>query len=157
MLKPVVGCSLCTDGPLPQEKSSPDSSWGSGDVCTQARLVEIVSCLFSNDLGWIDYYFISLWYERNVFLFHKVHPTNLERFIWTNWLFCGTNYFMERSDYWLERSDHGTKWQVTVMHLADRLPMNKLKSLLQKTQKVTLFVWKSIRKIHHCRLKSLFR
>ena len=27
-----------------------------------------------------------------------------------------------------------------------RLPMNKLKSLLQKTRKVTLFVWKSIRK-----------
>ena len=26
------------------------------------------------------------------------------------------------------------------------LPMNKLKSLLQKTRKVTLFVWKSIRK-----------
>ena len=56
---------------------------------------------------------------------------------------------MERSesaDYWLERSDHGTKWPVTVMHLADYRSMNKLKSLLQKTRKVTLFVWKSIRK-----------
>ena len=35
-----VQISLCTDVPLPQEKSgeetSPDFSWGSGDVCTQA-------------------------------------------------------------------------------------------------------------------------
>ena len=31
-------------------------------------------------------------------------------------------------------------------HATSRLPMNKLKSLLQKTRKVTLFVWKSIRK-----------
>ena len=31
-------------------------------------------------------------------------------------------------------------------HAPIRLPMNKLKSLLQKTRKVTLFVWKSIRK-----------
>ena len=31
-------------------------------------------------------------------------------------------------------------------HAPSRLPMNKLKSLLQKTRKVTLFVWKSIRK-----------
>ena len=29
---------------------------------------------------WINYYFISLWYERNVFLLDKVHSTNLERF-----------------------------------------------------------------------------
>ena len=35
---------------------------------------------------------------------------------------------------------------VTVMQLADYRSMNKLKSLLQKTRKVTLFVWKSIRK-----------
>ena len=31
-------------------------------------------------------------------------------------------------------------------HAPSRLPMNKLKSLLQKTRKVTRFVWKSIRK-----------
>ena len=31
-------------------------------------------------------------------------------------------------------------------HAPSRLPMNKLKSLLLKTRKVTLFVWKSIRK-----------
>ena len=31
-------------------------------------------------------------------------------------------------------------------HAPSRLPMNKLKSLLQKTRKVTLFVWKSIPK-----------
>ena len=31
-------------------------------------------------------------------------------------------------------------------HAPSRLPMNKLKSLIQKTQKVTLFVRKSIRK-----------
>ena len=31
-------------------------------------------------------------------------------------------------------------------HAPSRLPMNKLKSLLQKTRKVTLFVWKNIRK-----------
>ena len=31
-------------------------------------------------------------------------------------------------------------------HAPSRLPMNKLKSLLQKTRKVTLFVGKSIRK-----------
>ena len=31
-------------------------------------------------------------------------------------------------------------------HAPSRLPMNKLKSLLQKTRKVTLFVRKSIRK-----------
>ena len=31
-------------------------------------------------------------------------------------------------------------------HAPSRLPMNKLKSLLQKTRKVTFFVWKSIRK-----------
>ena len=41
-----------------------------------------------------------------------------------------------------------------------RLPMNKLKSLVQKTRKVTLFVWKSIRKNTslsseiHCYVKS---
>ena len=41
-----------------------------------------------------------------------------------------------------------------------RLPMNKLKSLLQKTRKLTLFVWKSIRKNTplsseiHCYVKS---
>ena len=27
-----------------------------------------------------DYYFISLWYERNDFLLDNVHATNLERF-----------------------------------------------------------------------------
>ena len=31
-------------------------------------------------------------------------------------------------------------------HTPSRLPMNKLKSLSQKTRKVTLIVWKSIRK-----------
>ena len=31
-------------------------------------------------------------------------------------------------------------------HAPSRLPMNNLKSLLQKTRKVALFVWKSIRK-----------
>ena len=45
----------------------------------------------------MDYYFISLWSERNVFLLGKVHSTNLEKFTWlficgTNWLFCGTNW-----------------------------------------------------------------
>ena len=45
-------------------------------------------------------------------------------------------------------------------HAPSRLPMNKLKSLLQKTRKVTLFVWKSIRKNTplsseiHCYVKS---
>ena len=29
---------------------------------------------------WIDYYSITLWYERNVFLLDKVHSTNLEKF-----------------------------------------------------------------------------
>ena len=33
-----------------------------------------------------------------------------------------------------------------VVHLADRLPMKKLKSLLKKTQKLRLFVWKGILK-----------
>ena len=36
-----------------------------------------------------------------------------------------------------------------------RLPMKKLKSLLQKTRKVRVFVWKGIRKIHHCRLNFI--
>ena len=40
-------------------------------------------------------------------------------------------------------------------HARSRLPMNKLKSLLQKTRKVTLFVWKSIGKVHHYRLKFI--
>ena len=45
-------------------------------------------------------------------------------------------------------------------HAPSRLPMNKLKALLQKTGKVTLFVWKSIRKNTplsseiHCYVKS---
>ena len=45
-------------------------------------------------------------------------------------------------------------------HAPSRLPMNKLKSLLQKTRKVTLFEWKSIRKNTplsseiHCYVKS---
>ena len=110
-------------------------------------LVEIVSCLFSNDLGWIDYYFISLWYERNVFLLDKVHSTNLEGFTWlficgTNWLFNGTIWVI-----WLLIA---TIWPWNKMtgyrHAPSRLPMNKLKSLLQKKRKVTLFVWKSIQK-----------
>ena len=93
---------------------------------------------------WIDHYFISLWYERNVFLLHKFHSTNLERFTWlficgTNWLFCGANWLF-----------YGTIWPWNEMtgyrHAPSRLPMNKLTSLLQKTRKVTLFVWKSIRK-----------
>ena len=47
-------------------------------------------------------------------------------------------------------------------HARSRLPMNKLKSLLQKTRKVTLFVWKSIRKSTplsseiHCYVKNRF-
>ena len=36
-----------------------------------------------------------------------------------------------------------------------RLPMKKLKSLLKKTRKVRLFVWKGILKRHHCRLKFI--
>ena len=36
-----------------------------------------------------------------------------------------------------------------------RLPMKKLKSLLKKTRKARLFVWKEILKIHHCRLKFI--
>ena len=36
-----------------------------------------------------------------------------------------------------------------------RLLMKKLKSLLKKTRKVRLFVWKGILKIHHCRLKFI--
>ena len=36
-----------------------------------------------------------------------------------------------------------------------RLPIKKLKSLLQKTRKVRLFVWKGMRKIHHCHLKFI--
>ena len=31
---------------------------------------------------WIDYYFISLWYERNVFLLDKVHMWNELTFLW---------------------------------------------------------------------------
>ena len=38
---------------------------------------------------WIDYYFISSWYERKVFLLDKVHSTNLERF--TRLFICGMN------------------------------------------------------------------
>ena len=34
-------------------------------------------------------------------------------------------------------------------HAPSRVPKNKLKSLLQKTRTVTLFVWKSIRKNCH--------
>ena len=37
-------------------------------------------------------------------------------------------------------------WNDVNRHAPSRLPMNKLKCLLQKTRKVTLFVWKSIRK-----------
>ena len=33
--------------------------------------------------------------------------------------------------------------------------MKKLKSLLKKTRKMRLFVWKEILKIHHCRLKFI--
>ena len=36
-----------------------------------------------------------------------------------------------------------------------RLPMKKLKSLLKKTRKARLFVWKGILKIHHCHLKFI--
>ena len=36
-----------------------------------------------------------------------------------------------------------------------RLPMKKLKSLLKKTRKARLFVWKEVLKIHHCRLKFI--
>ena len=66
-----------------------------------------------------------------------------------------TDHFLERSDHWLERSDlercqrsdHGKINEMTdYRHAPSRLPMNKLKSLLQKTRKVTLFVLKSIRK-----------
>ena len=33
--------------------------------------------------------------------------------------------------------------------------MKKFKSLLKKTRKVRLFVWKEILEIHHCRLKFI--
>ena len=40
-------------------------------------------------------------------------------------------------------------------HAPSRLPMNKLKSLLQKTRKLTLFYGRVFGKIHHCRLKFI--
>ena len=45
------------------------------------------------------------------------------------------------NDLTMERNDEMTGYR----HAPSRLPMNKLKSLLQKTRKVTLSVWKSIR------------
>ena len=114
---------------------------------------------FQTILGWIDYHFISLWYERNLFFLDKVHSTNLERFTWlficaTNWLLIGT--------IWLGTMSTILPWNKMTgyRHAPSRLPMNKLKSLLQKTRKVTLFVWKSIRKNTplsseiHCYVKS---
>ena len=57
------------------------------------------------------------------------------------------------NDLTMERNDRGYS------HAPSRLPMNKLKSLLQKTRKVTLFVWKSIRKNtplrQYCRLRFI--
>ena len=60
---------------------------------------------------------------------------------------------MERTD--LLRNELTILWKDLTMERNDRLPsrhapsrlqMKKLKSLLQKTRKVTLFLWKSIRK-----------
>ena len=118
-------------------------------------------------------YFISFWYERNVFLLGKVHSTNLERCTWlficgTNWLFCGTNWLFYGTIWlligtiWLGTMSRIWPWNEMTgyRHAPSRLPMNKIKSLLQKTRKVTLFVWKSIRKNTplsseiHCYVKS---
>ena len=88
-----------------------------------------------------------------------MNSTNLERCTWlficgTNWLFCGTNWLFYGTIWLLI----GTIWLGTMStiwpwnemtgyrHAPSRLPMNKIKSLLQKIRKVTLFVWKSIRK-----------
>ena len=56
--------------------------------------------------------FISLWYERNVFLldkFRKIYLTfhmwNELTFLWTNWLFCGPIWLLIGT-IWL-----GTIWQ----------------------------------------------
>ena len=55
---------------------------------------------------------------------------------------------------------HPSPAEKSCRHAPSRLSMNKLKSLLQKTRKVTLFVWKSIRKNTplsseiHCYVKS---
>ena len=78
----------------------------------------------------------------------------------TNWLFCGTNWLFYGTIWLLI----GTIWPWNEMtgdrHAPSRLPMSKLKYLLQKTRKVTLLVWKSIRKNTplsseiHCYVKS---
>ena len=112
---------------------------------------------------WAACDFISLWYERNVFLLDKVHSTNLERFTWrfkcgTNWLFYGTIWLLIGT-IWLGTMSTIWPWNrmTGYRHAPSRLPMNKLKSLLQKTRKVTL---KSIRKNTplsseiHCYVKS---
>ena len=79
----------------------------------------------------------------------------------TNWLFGGTNWLLIGM-IWI--GTMSTIWPWNKMtgyrHAPSRLPMNKLKSLLQKTRKVTLFVWKSIWKNTplsseiHCYVKS---
>ena len=57
--------------------------------CLKSFLVCFQTTWDGSNRLWINYYFISLWYERNVFLLDKVHSTNLEKF---TWLFtCGTN------------------------------------------------------------------
>ena len=141
--------------------------------CQSPWLVEIVSCLFSNDLAWIEstldrllFHQLVVW--RKFFLLDKVHSTNLERFTWLficgmNWLFCGTNWLFHGTIWLLI----GTIWLGTMStiwpwnkitgyrHAPSRLPMSKLKSLLQKTRKVTLSVWKSNRKSEiHCYVKN---
>ena len=65
------------------------------------------------------------------------HVWNELTFLWNDL----SHLTIDWNDLTVEQND-----PVTDMHLADYRSMNKLKSLLQKTRKVTLFVWKSIRK-----------
>ena len=54
---------------------------------------------------WMDYYFISLWYERNVFLLDKVHSTSLKNLLDFSYV-ERTDFFVERTDHFVERSDY---------------------------------------------------
>ena len=69
--------------------------------------------------------------------------------MWNELTFLWNELTILWNDLTMERNDRLSSCALS------SLPMNKLKSLLQKTRKVTLFVWKSIRKIHHCRLKFI--
>ena len=63
-------------------------------------------------------------------------------FLWNELTILWNDLTIDWNDLtWNDANDLTLERMTGYRHAPSRLPMNKLKSLLQKTRKVTLFVW----------------